>query len=190
MFAAMYNIKLIAENRGDRAKEKANTLTFSFECEVELWTGELSKVIGWYRKYWLQMRVTHLLTSNFSLKLMIMPLPHLCGWKITLRYGCCLKNVSILDDDTWAYVPEEKHLCSIRDFPGGSDGKASAYNALPGFDPWVRKIPWRRKWQPAPVLLPEKSHGRRILVGYSSWGRKESEQLSVQSSPTLWPDGL
>ena len=45
----------------------------------------------------------------------------------------------------------------------------------PGFDPWVRKIPWRRKWQPTPVLLPGKSHGQRSLVGYSPWGRKESD---------------
>ena len=38
---------------------------------------------------------------------------------------------------------------------------------------WVRKIPWRWKWQPTPVPLPGKSHGRRSLVGYSPWGRKE-----------------
>ena len=43
------------------------------------------------------------------------------------------------------------------------------------FDPWVRKIPWRRKWQSTPVFLPGKSHGQRSLVGYSSWGRKESD---------------
>ena len=41
--------------------------------------------------------------------------------------------------------------------------------------PWVGKIPWRRKWQPTPVLLPGESHGLRILVGYSPWGRKESD---------------
>ena len=34
---------------------------------------------------------------------------------------------------------------------------------------------WRRKWQPTPVLLPGKSHGDRSLVGYSPWGRKESD---------------
>ena len=62
------------------------------------------------------------------------------------------------------------------DFPGSSDGKKSAYNVgRPGFDPWVRKIPWRRKWHPTPVLLPGKSHGLRSLVGYSPWGRKESD---------------
>ena len=44
----------------------------------------------------------------------------------------------------------------------------------PGFDPWVRKILWRKKWQPTPVFLPGKSHGWS-LVGYSSWGRKESD---------------
>ena len=43
------------------------------------------------------------------------------------------------------------------------------------FDPWVRKIPWRRKWQPTPVFLPGESHGRRSLVGFSPWGRKESD---------------
>ena len=39
---------------------------------------------------------------------------------------------------------------------------------------WVRKIPWRRKWQPTPVLLPGKFHGQRNLVNYSPRGRKES----------------
>ena len=35
--------------------------------------------------------------------------------------------------------------------------------------------PWRRKWQPTPVLLPGESHGGRSLVGYSPWGHKESD---------------
>ena len=43
-----------------------------------------------------------------------------------------------------------------------------------GFDPWVRKIPWRRKWQPTPVFLSEKSHGQRSLAGYSPQDGKES----------------
>ena len=38
-----------------------------------------------------------------------------------------------------------------------------------------KKIPWRRKWQPTPVLLPGESHGGRSLVGYSPWGHKESD---------------
>ena len=44
-----------------------------------------------------------------------------------------------------------------------------------GFDPWVRKIYWRRKRQPTPIFLPEKSHGQRSLVDYSLWGCKESD---------------
>ena len=60
-------------------------------------------------------------------------------------------------------------------FPDGSDGKASVCNwGRPRFDPSVRKIPWRRQWQPTPVLLPGKSHGWRSLVGYSPCGCKES----------------
>ena len=43
-----------------------------------------------------------------------------------------------------------------------------------GFDPWVGKIPWRRKWQPTPVFLPEESHGQKSLVVYSPWGCKET----------------
>ena len=45
----------------------------------------------------------------------------------------------------------------------------------PRFDPWIGKISWRRKWQPTPVFLPGESQGRRSLVGYSPWGRKESD---------------
>ena len=43
------------------------------------------------------------------------------------------------------------------------------------FNPWVRKISWRRKWQSTPVLLPGRSHGQRSLAGYSLWGCKESD---------------
>ena len=51
----------------------------------------------------------------------------------------------------------------------------------PRFDPWVRKIPWRRKWQPSPVFLPGESHGWS-LAGYSPWGRKKldmTERLHI-----------
>ena len=43
----------------------------------------------------------------------------------------------------------------------------------PGFNPRIGKIPWRRKWQPAPVFLPGESHGEWSLVGYSLWVHKE-----------------
>ena len=47
---------------------------------------------------------------------------------------------------------------------------------------WVGKIPWRRKWQPTPVLLPGESHGGRSLVGYSPWGHKELDTTELLHS--------
>ena len=50
------------------------------------------------------------------------------------------------------------------------------------FSPWIKKIPWRRAWQPTPVFLPGESHGQRSLADYSLWDRKEldtAEQLSM-----------
>ena len=58
-------------------------------------------------------------------------------------------------------------------FSGGSDGKESVCQCRRcGFDSRVGKIPWRRKWQPAPVFLPGKSHGQRSLVGCNPRGCK------------------
>ena len=54
------------------------------------------------------------------------------------------------------------------------------------FDPWVGKIPWRRKWQPTPVFLPGESHGQRSLVGYSPWGHRESDMTEQLSTHTGW----
>ena len=45
----------------------------------------------------------------------------------------------------------------------------------PGFEPWVRKIPWRREWLPTPGYLPGRFQAQRSLVGYSPWGCKESD---------------
>ena len=43
------------------------------------------------------------------------------------------------------------------------------------FDPWVRKMPWNRKWQPAQIFLPGKFHGQRSLAGYSPWSWRKSD---------------
>ena len=62
-------------------------------------------------------------------------------------------------------------------FPDGARGKEPACECRRhkrfGFDPWIRKIPWRRAWQPTPVFLPGESNGQRSLAGYSPWGCKE-----------------
>ena len=71
--------------------------------------------------------------------------------------------------------------------PGGSVAKNLPISAetqetwVSGFDPWVGKVLWRRKWQPTPVFLPGKSHGRRNIVGYSPWGLKESDTTGATS---------
>ena len=53
-------------------------------------------------------------------------------------------------------------------FPGGSVVESVCQHRRLGFDPCVRKNPWRRKWQPT-----GKSYGQKSLVGYSPWGHKE-----------------
>ena len=44
---------------------------------------------------------------------------------------------------------------------------ADAGNVRLRFNPWVRKIPWRKAWQPTPVFVPGESHRQRSLTGYS-----------------------
>ena len=43
------------------------------------------------------------------------------------------------------------------------------------FNSWIRKIPWRRAWQPTPVFFPEESHGQRNLAGYIVHGVAQSQ---------------
>ena len=60
----------------------------------------------------------------------------------------------------------------------------------PSFNSWVGKIPWRRKWQSTPALLPGKSHGWRSLIGYSPRGRKESDTTEWLHSLTTFFENL
>ena len=70
--------------------------------------------------------------------------------------------------------------------PRWRSGKESACQCRrPRFDPWVRKIPWSRKWQPTPVFLPGKFHGQRSLVGCSPRDHKESD--TTECTPTPMP---
>ena len=58
----------------------------------------------------------------------------------------------------------------LQDISWWLSGKESAWNIRNerhGFDPWSRKISWRKAWQPTPVLLPGECHGQRSLVDYS-----------------------
>ena len=55
-----------------------------------------------------------------------------------------------------------------------------------GFDPWVGKILWRRKWQPIPVFLPGESHGQRSLAGYGPWGHRVGDDSSDLARRHTW----
>ena len=70
-------------------------------------------------------------------------------------------------------------LTFIYSFPGGSVVKNLSANAEAagdgGFDSWVEKTPWKRKWQPTPVF--RELHGPRNLAGYSPWALKESDTI-------------
>ena len=82
----------------------------------------------------------------------------ICHWPKLLRFYCLYS------------------VCYMG-FPGGISGKELACQCRRhkrrGFNPWVRKIPWSREWQPTPIFLLGKSHGQRSLVGYSPWGLEE-----------------
>ena len=64
-------------------------------------------------------------------------------------------------------------------FPGSASGKEPTCQCRRHkrhrFNLWVRKIPWRRAWQPTPVFLHGEPQGHRNLAGYSPQSRKESD---------------
>ena len=80
-----------------------------------------------------------------------------------------------------------------RRLPGWHRGKESALQSRRckrwGFDPWVARIPWTRKWEPAPVSLLRKFHGPRSLVVCSSWGCKELDTHTHTHTHTHTPSG-
>ena len=59
---------------------------------------------------------------------------------------------------------------------------ANAGDLRRGFDPWVRKIPWGRAWQPTPVFLPGESHGQRSLVHRVMKSQARLKRLSTHES--------
>ena len=80
--------------------------------------------------------------------------------------------------------------CFPGDFAGGTVVKKLVCQCRrqrrSGFDPWVGKMPWRRKWQSTPVFLPGKTHEQRNLVGYSPWGRKELVTCIFTAKVFIW----
>ena len=76
------------------------------------------------------------------------------------------------------YIFEWDYL-QVTGLPWWLSGKESACQCRSHrrrrLDPWVRKIPWERKWEPTLVFLPGESHGQKNLADYGLWGHKESD---------------
>ena len=85
------------------------------------------------------------------------------------RLGCKKKLNSRNDLDHPVLL---KLRIEVLGLPWYSDSKESACNAKNPLDPWIGKIPWRRKWQPIPVFLPGEFHGRAAVHRTAkSWTR-------------------
>ena len=121
-----------------------------------------------------------------------------CKWNHWVLYCPCNKSVgflflNLLWDLPWCtshsdlIVIQEKNCFVLSCLYGGGFPGASGIKNPPeiqetwirGTNPWVGKIPWRRKWQPTPVFLPGESHGQRSLVDYNPKGHKESDRTKV-----------
>ena len=105
---------------------------------------------------------------------------HINIWKYSLWYFSCVSNTQTI------VVAVHRAACyclsALSPLPWWLHGKESIYQCWRhwrlGFCLLVRKIPWRRKWQPTPLFLPGESHGQRSLVCHSPWGRESWSQLT------------
>ena len=90
----------------------------------------------------------------------------LLSYHLLMRFKCkaaeCFKVLKV----------PHKHIPGLPMWLSGKEPACQCRRC--GFNPWVRKIPWRRKWQATPIFLPWKSHGQRSLAGYSPWGHTEA----------------
>ena len=99
-----------------------------------------------------------------------------------------LNLLDVLEKQFSQYLPFNRKISLLngpiasKGLPRWLSGKESTCQCRRlGFNPWVRKSPWRRTWQPTPAFLPLKSYGQRNLVGYSPCGCKVwdmTEQLT------------
>ena len=94
-------------------------------------------------------------------------IPHLRTMGFVISHHCLLIENGEVKYGSFLLLPTAAGL------PRWCGGKESACpSRRHGFDPWVRKFPWRRKWQPTSVFLPEKSHAQRSLANCSAWGHR------------------
>ena len=119
--------------------------------------------------YWLPLVFASLLLRQFELYLLIREIHgrQSVSYKKTDRglKGFCaqkphrvLLGLSFLED--YIYPRASQVAPVVKNLPANAHKRC-------GFEPWVGKIPLRRKWQSTPVFLPRESHGQRSLAGYS-----------------------
>ena len=90
---------------------------------------------------------------------------------------------SVVGPGLWGLTRSISAFLSLEGFPGGVSTCQCRRWKRCGFNLWVRKIPWRRKWQPAPALfLPEKFHGQRSLAGC-----KDLKRTGHSTTEHSWP---
>ena len=109
----------------------------------------------------------------------------------TLRHGISWRaSLTCLTNNNW--------LKFFGGFPGSASGKESTCqyrrNRRPGFNPWVGKISWRRKWQPTPVFLPGESHEQTDLVDHrvaknQTWLKQLSTHKFLWTQKAMEPQG-
>ena len=89
----------------------------------------------------------------------------------------CFKNptLSCVSLKIYSWSGDADRNIDRHRLPRGLSSKESTHQCRRHwFDPYVRKIPWKRKWQSTPVFLPEKPHGQRSMEGHSPWGSQRA----------------
>ena len=163
-----------------------------------MWVGSAQPVEGWNRtKWWRSGQRANLFfllelghpPSPLTSTLMVFE-PSNSDWTVTsFSVSPCYRETMELPSlhiHTDQCLPKKKKnplwyisVYILSGFWGGVSGKEPTCQCRRckrlRFNPWVRKIPWRRVRQPTKVFLPGKFYGQRSLVGYSPWGHKESD---------------
>ena len=94
-------------------------------------------------------------------------------WIIEKARGFQKKHLLLLH-----WLHETLWLCGSWPFSGGKEPACKCRRSkIQSLNPWVGKIPWSRKWQSTPLLLPGEFHGQRSLAGYSPQGHKDQTCL-------------